>query len=42
MGQLTAARLETQIKLLTELGFLERPLTVKDVATFELLPPDAR
>lgn len=42
MGQLTAPRLETQIKLLTDLGFLERPLTVKDVATFELLPADAR
>jgi len=42
MGQLTAARLETQLKLLGELGFLERPLTVKDVATFELLPPEAR
>jgi len=42
MGQLTAARLETQLKLLSELGFLERPLTIKDVATFEMLPPDAR
>jgi NitT/TauT family transport system substrate-binding protein len=42
MGQLTAPRLETQIKLLTELGFLERPLTVNDVATFELLPAEAR
>lgn len=42
MGQLTAARVETQLKLLSELGFLERPLTVKDVATFEMLPPDAR
>lgn len=42
MGQLTAARLGTQLKLLSELGFLERPLTVKDVATLEMLPPDAR
>lgn len=42
MGQLTAARLETQLKLLSELGFIERPLTVKDVATFEMLPPEAR
>jgi len=42
MGQLTAARLETQLKLLSELGFLERPLTVKDVATFEMLPAEAR
>ncbi|MBX3735467.1 MAG: ABC transporter substrate-binding protein [Candidatus Didemnitutus sp.] len=42
MGQLTAARLETQLKLLGELGFLERPLTVKEVATFEMLPPEAR
>lgn len=42
MGQVTAARLETQLKLLGDLGFLERPLTVKDVATFELLPPESR
>lgn len=42
MGQLTQVRIETQLKLLSELGFLERPLTVKDVATFELLPVDAR
>lgn len=42
MGQLTPARLETQLKLLGDLGFLERPLTVKDVATFELLPPESR
>lgn len=42
MGQLTAARLETQLKLLGELGFLERPLTAKEVATFEMLPPEAR
>lgn len=42
LGQLTAARLETQLKLLSELGFIERPLSVKDVATFEMLPPEAR
>lgn len=42
MGQLTAARLDHQIALLAELGFLERKLSVSDVATFELLPADAK
>ncbi|MBI2511191.1 MAG: ABC transporter substrate-binding protein [Opitutae bacterium] len=42
MGQLTPARIETQLKLLSDLGFLERPLAVKDVATFDLLPSESR
>jgi len=42
MGQLTAARLEHQIALLTELGFLERKLGVADVATFAMLPAEAK
>jgi NitT/TauT family transport system substrate-binding protein len=37
-GQLTAARLEKQIALLRELGLLDKPLKVEDVATFEFLP----
>jgi NitT/TauT family transport system substrate-binding protein len=37
MGQLTAGRLQTQIKLLSDLGVLEKPVTVPDVATFEFL-----
>lgn len=42
MGQLTAARLDHQIGLLTELGFLERKIGVADVATFEMLPVEAK
>ncbi|MBA3849675.1 MAG: myristoyl transferase [Opitutus sp.] len=42
MGQLTAARLETQIKLLRDLRMTERDLKVEDVATFDFLPPEAR
>lgn len=42
MGQLKAERLSTQLKLLQELGVLERPLTVSDVAVFDFLPPEAR
>lgn len=42
LGQLTTERLERQLTLLTELGFLERPLKVSDVATFEMLPPESR
>lgn len=42
MGQLTTARLEHQIQLLSELGFVERPVRVADVATFEMLPAEAR
>jgi NitT/TauT family transport system substrate-binding protein len=37
-GQLTAARLEKQIALLQELGLLDQPLKVADVATFDFLP----
>ena len=37
-GQLTAARLEKQIKLLQEVGVLDRPVAVNDVATFEFIP----
>jgi NitT/TauT family transport system substrate-binding protein len=39
MGQLTAPRLETQIKLLRDLGVLEKPIGVADVATFEFQAP---
>lgn len=42
MGQLTRARLETQLELLRELQVMERELKVEDVATFDFLPPDAR
>jgi NitT/TauT family transport system substrate-binding protein len=42
MGQLTAARLEKQIKLLQEVGVLDKPVEVKDVATFEFLPAEAK
>lgn len=37
-GQLTAARLAKQIKLLQEVGVLDKPVAVSDVATFEFLP----
>lgn len=37
-GQLTAARLEKQIKLLQEVGVLDKPVAVSDVATFEFIP----
>ncbi len=42
MGQLTRARIETQLKLLRELGVTERELRVEDVATFDYLPPESR
>jgi NitT/TauT family transport system substrate-binding protein len=42
MGQLTRPRLETQLKLLRELGVLDRELRIEDVVSFEFLPPDAR
>jgi NitT/TauT family transport system substrate-binding protein len=38
VGQLTSARLEKQIKLLQEVGVLDKPVAVSDVATFEFLP----
>lgn len=37
-GQLTTARLEKQIKLLQEVGVLDKPVAVEEVATFEFLP----
>jgi NitT/TauT family transport system substrate-binding protein len=37
-GQLTAARLQKQIDLLQEVGVLDKPVAVADVATFEFLP----
>ncbi len=40
-GQLTAARLEKQIKLLQEVGVLDQPVAVDDVATFEFIPKPA-
>lgn len=42
MGQITRARLETQLKLLKELGVMDRELRVDDVATFDFLPADVR
>ena len=41
-GQLTAARLEKQIKLLQEVGVLDRPVAVADVATFEFISPPTK
>lgn len=37
-GQLTAARLEKQIKLLQEVGVLDKPVAVNEVATFDFIP----
>jgi NitT/TauT family transport system substrate-binding protein len=37
-GQITPARLEKQIKLLQEVGVLDKPVAVEDVATFEFIP----
>jgi NitT/TauT family transport system substrate-binding protein len=42
MGQLNPARLERQIALLQEMGALDRPVKLDEVATFEFLPPEAR
>jgi NitT/TauT family transport system substrate-binding protein len=42
MGQLTRARIETELRLLRELQVMERELKVDDVATFDFLPPEAR
>lgn len=42
IGQLTAARLEKQIELLQEVGVLDKPVTVADVATFEFLPKSSQ
>ena len=37
-GQITAARLQKQIDLLKEVGVLDKPVKVEDVATFEFIP----
>lgn len=37
-GQLTAARLQKQIDILQEVGVLDKPVKVDDVATFEFIP----
>ncbi|MEI6108236.1 MAG: myristoyl transferase, partial [Opitutae bacterium] len=37
-GQLTATRLQKQINLLQEVGVLDKPVAVSDVATFEFQP----
>lgn len=42
MGQLTRPRLARQIEVLQEVGVLERPISVDDVATFEFLPEVSR
>jgi len=36
--QLTAARLEQQLKLLQDVGVLDKPVAVSDVATFNFIP----
>jgi hypothetical protein len=41
MGQLLPKRLETQIKLLQELGVLDKPVELKDVVTFDFIPDSA-
>lgn len=43
VGQLTAARLQKQIDILQEVGVLDKPVKVEDVATFDYIPipPDA-
>jgi NitT/TauT family transport system substrate-binding protein len=42
VGQLTRERLETQLRVLRELGVIERDVNVDDVATFDFLPPESR
>ena len=37
-GQITAARLQKQIAILQEVGVLDKPVAVEDVATFEFIP----
>ncbi|MDI1337842.1 MAG: ABC transporter substrate-binding protein [Lacunisphaera sp.] len=37
-GQLTAARLQKQINLLQEVGVLDKPVAVSEVATFDFIP----
>lgn len=41
VGQLTVARLQKQIELLQEVGVLDKPVAVSDVATFDFLPLSA-
>jgi NitT/TauT family transport system substrate-binding protein len=41
MGQLLPRRLEVQIKLLQDLGALDKPVELKDVATFDFIPDSA-
>lgn len=38
VGQITPARLEKQIKLLQDVGVLDKPVKVEDVATFDFVP----
>lgn len=40
IGQLTAARLQKQIQILQEVGVLDQPVKVEDVATFEFIPKE--
>jgi NitT/TauT family transport system substrate-binding protein len=40
-GQLKAERLQKQINLLQEVGVLDKPVAVSDVATFEFIPKDS-
>jgi NitT/TauT family transport system substrate-binding protein len=42
MGQLTPERIATQLRLLRELGVIDRELQVEEVATFDFLPDEAR
>ena len=41
MGQLTSERLERQIKLLQEVGVLDKSVATKDVVTFKFLPDES-
>lgn len=41
MGQLTPQRIENQIKVLRELGVLDKSVKVEDVASFDFLPNEA-
>ncbi len=41
-GQLTAARLEKQIALLQEVGVLDKPVKVEEVATFQFIPQQSK
>ncbi len=41
IGQLSSERIERQIKLLQEIGVLDKPVAEKDVVTFRFLPDDS-